>query len=168
MEFFTKVVKNYNYFSIIYNKDYNHRFLTEFWIRLSLNKYSLTCKNDLELCIVWDIFRTCLLLQIQTYSGIFTSYLDIFCHILEYSEPCVTLSEWEPSHIQNPGTCRTQGLLRTLSRHILTFSERCVRLTYWEPYHIQNIVIFRILAYLGLQAYSIYSAYSEPCLFRHI
>ena len=37
MEFFAKIVKNYNYIS----KALHLRFLTVFWIRISLNKYSL-------------------------------------------------------------------------------------------------------------------------------
>ena len=37
MEFFAKIVKNYNYIS----KALHLRFLTVFWIRISLNRYSL-------------------------------------------------------------------------------------------------------------------------------
>ena len=37
MEFFAKIVKNYNYIS----RALHLRFLTVFWIRISLNKYSL-------------------------------------------------------------------------------------------------------------------------------
>ena len=40
MTFSAKIVKNYNYFS----KVLHLRSLTGFWIRLSLNKYSLTCR----------------------------------------------------------------------------------------------------------------------------
>ena len=39
-EFFAKIFKNYNYFS----KALQLRSLTEFWIRLSLNKYSIICR----------------------------------------------------------------------------------------------------------------------------
>ena len=35
-------------------------------------------------------------------------------------------------------------------------------LIHWESCHIQNFVIFRILAYLGPEAYL------ESCLYRHI
>ena len=35
-------------------------------------------------------------------------------------------------------------------------------ITYWEHCHIQNYAIFRILAYLGPEAYS------ESCLYKYI
>ena len=87
---------------------------------------------------------------------------DIFSYIVAYLEPCVILAYSEPCHIQNPGMFRTRDIVRTLSRHILAYSKCCVTLSYWELCHIQNFVIFRILAYLGLKAYS------ESCLYRHI
>ena len=74
-------------------------------------------------------------------------------------KPCVTLAYSRPSHIQNLGKFRIQGIFRTLSNHIMAYSERS---TYWTPYHIQNFAIFKILAYLGLEAYL------EPFLFSHI
>ena len=117
---------------------------------------------------MWSDLRTlpysklCLLSEIQTYPVIFTSYSDIFRHIVAYLEPCVTLTYSEPCHIQNPGIFRTQDIFRTLSRHILTYSKRCVTFAFWELCHIQKFAIFRILAYLGQEAYS------ESCLQRHI
>ena len=52
---------------------------------------------------------------------------------------------------------RTWDIFITLSRHIVTYSERCVTL-----HIVENPAIFRILAYLGPQAYS------ESCLYKHI
>ena len=88
-----------------------------------------------------ELVEWTLLLLIQTYSGIFTSYSDISSHIVAYLEPCVTLAYSEPCHIQNPVIFRTWDIFRTLSRHILAYLERWV--TYWEPCHIQHFVIFR-------------------------
>ena len=96
----------------------------------------------------------CLLSQIQTYSGIFTSYLDI--HVMAYLEPCVTLAYPEPCHIQNPEIFRTRDIFRARLRHALVYSER------WEPCHVQNFAIFRILTHLWPEAYS------ESCSFSHI
>ena len=155
MEFFAKIVKSYNYFF----KAVRLRPLTQFWIWLSLNKYSLTCRvtSRYEL---YDTNQNPLYYQKWTYSGIFTSSLDIFSHIVAYFESCVTFAyskarHWHiENHILSPGTLRTQDIFRTLSRHILAYSECCARLAIWEPCHIQNFAIFRILPYLGLQAYS--------------
>ena len=144
MEFLAKIVKNYNYFS----KAVYLRSLTMFWIHLSLNKYSLTCRVTLHYVLCDKYSKPCLLSKIQTYSGIFTFYSDIFSHPVRYLEPCLTLGYSEPCHIQNP------GIFRTLSRYILAYLECCVTLAYWEPCHIQDFVIFRIWAYLGPQAYS--------------
>ena len=49
-----------------------------------------------------------------------------------------------------------------MSRHNLAYSARCVTLAYLKPCHIQNFAIFRILAYLGPEAYS------GSCLYRYI
>ena len=57
-------------------------------------------------------------------------------------------------HIQNSAIFRSRYIFITLSRQILAYSERCVMLAYWEPCHIQNFAIARILAVLGLEAYS--------------
>ena len=92
----------------------------------------------------------------------FTSYSDIFHHIVAYLEPCVTLEYSEPCHILNTGISRTQDIFRTPSRHILAYSERCVTSAYWAPCHIQNFAIFRIQACLGPRAYL------ESCLFTQI
>ena len=132
MEFLAKVVKNYNYFS----KALHLRSLPGFWIRLSLNKYPLTCRATSR-NVLYDTFsEPCLLLKIQTYSWIITSYSDTFSHIVAYLESCATFAYLEPCHIQNPGIFKTQNIFRTLSRHILVYSERCVTLAYWEtrPY----------------------------------
>ena len=80
------------------------------------------------------------------HSSIFTSYSDIFSHIVAYLEPCVALAYLEPCHIQNPGICRTRDIFRTLSRHILEHSERCV------TSHIENPAILKILVCLGPEA----------------
>ena len=86
MEFFAKMVKNYNYIS------------------KALHLRPLT-----SLYILYDIYsEPCLLSKIQTYSNIFTSYSDIISHIVAYLEPCVTLAYSEPCHIQNAGIFRTQ------------------------------------------------------------
>ena len=77
---------------------------------------------------------------------------------MTYLEPCVTLVDSEPCHVQNPGIFRTQDIFRTLSRHFLTYSEH-VYCSY-----IQNPTIFKILAYL---AYLGPEAYSESSLFRY-
>ena len=90
MEFFAKIVKNYNHFS----KALHLRSLTGFWIRLPLNKYSLTC--DLALCIVWYIFRTLPIIlntDIEAYCGIFCEHFQspaIF-RILAYLKPNIYL-----------------------------------------------------------------------------
>ena len=109
---------------------------------VSLNKYLSTCR--VTLCyVLYDRYSaSSLLSKIQTYSGIFTSYWDIFSHIVTYLEPWKTLAYSEPCHIQNPGIFRTQNIFRTLSRNILTYAECCVTLAYWEPCHIQNFGIF--------------------------
>ena len=78
MEWFAKIVKNYNHFS----KALYVRSLTEFWIRPSLNKHSLTCSVTLR--YVWEIqkhayyrkFR-----QIQAYLYPIQAYLAILWHI---------------------------------------------------------------------------------------
>ena len=88
----------------------------------------------------------CLLLKIQTYSGIFTPCSDIFSHIAAYLKPFVILAYSEHFHIQNPGIFRTQDMFRTLSRHILAYSVGCVTLAFWKTCFIQNFAIFRISA----------------------
>ena len=136
--------------------------MTGFWIRLSLNKYSLTCRVTLCYILYYTYSEPYLLSKIQKYSGIFTSYLDIFSHIVAYLEPCVTLAYSECYHIQNPGIFRTKNIFTTLARHILAYSECCVTLAYWEPFHVQDFATFTILAYLGPKVCL------ESCLFRHI
>ena len=162
MEFFAKIIKNYNYFS----KGLHLRSLTVFWIHQSFNKDS---KSDLAL--LYDKYsEPCLLSKIQTYSGLFTFYLRLFTfsHIVAYLEPCVTLAYSEPCHIQNPGIFRTQDIFRTLSRHILAYSECCVTLAYWVPWHIQNVGIFRTrgifrILFIYVHALDFSGAYILPC-----
>ena len=136
-EFFGKIIKNYNYFS----KTLHLRSLIGFWIRLSLNKYSLTSRVTSHYVLHDTYSEPFLLSKYQKYSGIFTSYSDdIFSHIAAYLEPCLTLAYSDPSHIQNPSIFRTQDIFRALSRHIL--AERCVTLTFWEIQYM--IVIIRL------------------------
>ena len=81
----------------------------------------------------------CLLSKIQPYSDTFTSYSEIFSHIVAYLEPCITVAYSEVWHIRNPryiqnsvkaypGIFRT--LCNTLTRRTLLYSELC---------HIQNV-----------------------------
>ena len=99
----------------------------------------------------WDVLHhtysePCLLLKIQAYSGIFTSYSDIFSHIVAYLDPCVILAYSEPCYIQDPGIFTTQDIIRTMSRHILENSVGSVTLAFWKTCFIQHFAIFRILA----------------------
>ena len=71
----------------------------------------------------------CLLLKIQAYSGIFTSYSDIFSHIVAYLDPCVILAYSEPCYIQDRGIFTTQDTL-----------------AFWKTCFIQHFAIIRILA----------------------
>ena len=148
--FRNKIVKNYTYFS----KALHLRFLTGFWIGLSLNNYSLTCRVTSGFVFVCYIFRTLSLIVNS----------DIFRHIVAYLWPCVALTYSESCDFQNTGIFRTQDIFRTLSRHILAYPEHCVTLAYWKPCHIQNFAMFRILAYLGPEAYS----ESYLLIFRYI
>ena len=147
--FFAKIVKNYNYFS----KTLHLRSLTEFWIH-----YPSISTNEL----LERSYNIYCMIRIQ-YPAIFTSCSDIFNHIVAYLEPCVIRAYSEPCHVQNPGIFRTQDICRILSRHILGYSVDCPTFAFWKPCHIQNIAILRILAFLGLQAYS-----ESSCLLRHI
>ena len=91
---------------------------------------------------------TCLLLYVETYSGIFTFSSDLCSHIVAYLEPCVTVTYSESDHIWNLGIFRTPGIFRTQSRHILAYSERCVTLACWGLSRLQNFVTFRIWKFL--------------------
>ena len=93
----------------------------------------------------------CLLLKIQTYSGIFTSCSDMFSHIVACLEPCVILAYSEPFHIHNSDIFRTQDIFRTLPRLILAYSVGCVMLAFWKTCFIQNFDIFRIVALRNLR-----------------
>ena len=118
------------------------RSLTGFWIGLSLNKYSLTCRVTSRYALYDTYSEPSLLLYIHTFRHIhvifrhFQSYCGIFRTLCN---SCIS----RPCHIQNPGTFRTQDIFRTLSRHVLVYWERYVTLAYWEPFHIQNFGIFR-------------------------
>ena len=96
--------------------------------------------------------------HIQVYSGPIQTY-QTYCGIVKtLCNSCIfrTLPQSESGHIQK------QRFIRTLSTHTLVYSERCVTFAQSEPCHIQNFDIFRILAYLGPEAYS------EYCFIRHI
>ena len=69
IEFFSKIVKNYNYFS----KVLHFRSLTRFWIYLSLNKYPLICRVTSR-CVLYDTYSQPCLLSKFRHSVIFTSY----------------------------------------------------------------------------------------------
>ena len=94
MECFIKIVKSYNYFS----KAFYLRFLTGFWIHPPLNKYSLICRVTLCYVLHKTYPEPSLLLYIQTYSGIFTSYSGIFSHIMAYLEHCIIFAYSESWH----------------------------------------------------------------------
>ena len=104
-----------------------------------LSKYSLTFKKTLHYVLHDTYSEPCLLLKLQTYSGIFTSCSDTFSHIEPYLEPCEFL------HIQNPDIFRSQVIFRTLSKHILAYSVACLTLAFWKTCFTQNF-IFRISA----------------------
>ena len=87
-------------------------------------------------------YRT--LSQIQTYSGVFTSYLDILSHVVTYLETCLTLTYLEPCHFQNPSMFRIRDIFRTLP-YFGIFGTLCNArmlrtLPYLELCHIQNFV----------------------------
>ena len=115
-------IQNHSYFS----KALHLRSLTVFWIRLSLNKYSLTCRvtsryswyifRTLSIIVNSDIFRNIHVLfrHIQLYSGIFRTLCSSFIfRTLSYSE------SW---HIYNIRYIQNSV---TLSRHIMAYWEHC-------------------------------------------
>ena len=114
--------------SNIFSKALYLRSLTEFWIHSSLSKYSLTCRVTLSYVLYETYSESCLLPEIQTYSGIFTSYFDKFSHIVAYVEPCVTLAYSEPWYVQNPGLFRTQDLFRSVK--VFNYSSRTFHLSF--------------------------------------
>ena len=102
-EFFAKIV---NYFS----KALYYRSLTRFWIPLSLNKYSSTCRVTSRYVFykkyseIWHIQKPIYhrkLRHIQTYSR----PIQTHSAILWYSDRC---------HIQSCGMFRTQRIFKTL------------------------------------------------------
>ena len=161
MEFFVKMVKNYNYFS----KALHPRSLTGFWICLSLiNFYS-----DPALCIIWYIFRT---LFIIVNSDIFNHIHALFRHIQPYCgifrtlcNSCIfkTLSYSKSWHIYNPRCIQNsfktyfdifKTLCNTRILRPLLYSERCP---------IQNFGIFRTRG-----IFKILFIYPHSGIFRHI
>ena len=103
-EFFAKIFKNYNYFS----KALHLRSLTEFWIRLSLNKYSIICTvTSPALSIVWYIFRTqSIIVSSDIFRHIQVVLRRFQPYIVAYLQPYVTLTYSEScqgifQHIQN-------------------------------------------------------------------
>ena len=187
-----KKIKSYIYFF----KSLHLRSLTGFWVRLSLTKYSLTCRVT-SLYVLYDIYsEPCLLSKnsnifrdihvilrhIQTYCGIFRTlcYSCVF-RTLPYVEPKIY-----------PELC--QGMFWNI--HV-QFSH--IQLYFGIFRTVCNSCIFRILAYLEpeirhilaysercvslaywetcqIQNFAIYrilvylgpEEYSESCLFRHI
>ena len=84
---------------------------------------------------------------VQTFSAILRSFKTL-CNYCIFR----TLSYSESWYIQNPRYIQNST--------ILAYSERCVTLAYWEPCYIQKFAIFRILAHLGAEAYSINDSYN--------
>ena len=76
MEYFAKIHEVYNYFS----KALYLRSLTGLWIRLSLNKSSLTCRVTSRY-VLYDTY--------SENSGIFISYSHIFTYIVACSDPVI-------------------------------------------------------------------------------
>ena len=72
-----------------------------FWIWPPFNKYLLICRVTSRYVLYETYSESCLLSQIQTYSGIFTSYSDTFNHIVTYLELCVTLAYSESAISQS-------------------------------------------------------------------
>ena len=123
--------------------------MTGFWICLSLNKYSLTYRVT-SCYVLYDTYsEPCLLSTIQTYSGIITSYSDIFSHIVAYLEPCVALEYSEPCHIQNPGIFRIHDMFKNSVKaysgifRMLCNTRMLRTLSYSEHCRIQNFGIFK-------------------------
>ena len=131
MECFAKIAESYKYFS----KALYLRSLAGFWIHLSRNKYSLICRV------------TYLLSQIQTYSGILSSNLDKFSHIVAYLVSCVTPAYSKPAMftIQYP-VKPYSDIFRTLCNarilRTLAYSECCL-FRHIQAYSIM-IVIMRV------------------------
>ena len=103
MECFTKIVESYNYFS----EAHYLKSLTSFWIRPSLNKYSLwlTSHNALyetysEPCHIQNLYMS----------------RNQNRHILTYSECYVTLAYWEHCHVQNFNSVYL-GIFRHIQAH---------------------------------------------------
>ena len=89
------------------------------------------------------------------HSGIFTPYSDIYSVFRTLCNSCIfrSLPYSEYWHIEPK--------IYSKSRHLLAYV-CCLLLAYWKPCHILNFCLFRIMAYLGSEAYS------EACLFRYI
>ena len=89
---------------------------------------------------------------------------DIFRHMVEYLEPCVTLAYSELCHIQNPGIVRTQDIFSANSVKVYSDIFRTLRnarilrtLPYSESCFLQNfgIFIFDIFTFRHIPAFSI-------------
>ena len=101
--FLAKIVENYNCFSKALYLD------------------SLTCRVT-SCYVLYDTYsELCLLSKIQTCSGIFTFYSNIFSYIVTYLEPCVTLADSERCDIQNLGIFRTRDIFRYIQEYSGTF-----------------------------------------------
>ena len=86
----------------------------------------------------------CLLSKIETYSDTFTSYSEIFSHIVAYLEPCITVAYSEAWHIRNPRYIQNSvkaysGIFRTLCNTLIQRT-----LLYSELCHIQNVGCWHI------------------------
>ena len=103
--------------------------------------------------MLYDTYsESCLLSKIQAYSGIFTSYSDIFSHIATYLEPCVTLGIFrnlpysESWHTYNPRYI--QNSVKEYSDIFRTLCNACIfRIMFYskfwhseDPRYIQNPV----------------------------
>ena len=135
MEYFAKIIQNYNYFS----KALHLRSVT------GSQYLSISTHQLVEwLCIAWCIFRSLLIIinpdifryihvqfrHIKPYCGILRTLCNCFIfRIMAYLEPKIH-SEF----------CQ--------ARNIQVHSERCETLACWEPCQIQNFVKILVLAYL--------------------
>ena len=156
MEFFAKIVKNYNYFS----KVLHLRSLTEFLIRNVIN-----FQSNLALCVVWYLFRTLSIIEnsdILKHIHVLFKHIQQSCSIFRtLCHSCIlrTVPYSKSWHIQNP-----RYIQNCVKAYSGIFSRLCnARIlktwSYSQLFHIQNVSkfrtrgIFRILfieAHLGI------------------
>ena len=131
--------------------------LTRFWIRQSLNKYSLICRVALYYVLYDKYSERCLLSKFQIYSGRLSCYWDIsdiFTHFGIYLEPCVTLAYLEHCCIQNLGIFRIRYIQDSIKAYSGILRNRC------------NICILRILPYSELCHIQIFGMLRTRVTFR--